>query len=170
MVYLGYLTTEDGRCEAEIKRRITIARSSFENMSKVLTSRHININLRQRILRCYIWSTLLYGAETWTYRRMLKLSWAEHKSNGEVLRMFNTQRPLLSTIMKRILTYFGHITRKNNIEGKTDGRRGRGRPRTNWTDNIKDWAQMKYCECIRLAQDKQKWRLMTANLLRADGT
>ena len=62
--YLGYMVFEDGRCEAEIKRRIAIARSSFENMSRVLASRHININLRQRILRCYIWSALRYGTET----------------------------------------------------------------------------------------------------------
>ena len=54
MVYLGYMATEDGRCEAEIKRRIAIARSSFENISKILTVRHININLRQHILRWYI--------------------------------------------------------------------------------------------------------------------
>ena len=89
--------------------------------------------------------------------------------------MLNTQRSLLDTIKKRKLTYFGHIIRKNNIqrlvlEGKINGRHGRGRPRTNWTDNIKDWTQMRYHECIRLAQDGKKWKFMTANLLRADGT
>ena len=124
MVYLGYMATEDGRCEADITRRLTTARSSFENMLKVLTSRCININLRQCTLRCYMWSTLLYGAETWTlskrsmnkleafemwtYRRMLKLSWIGHRSNGEVLQMLNIHRSLLNTIKKRILTYFGH--------------------------------------------------------------
>ena len=91
----------------------------------------------------------------WNYRRMLKLSWTEHKSNGEVLQILNTQRSLLDTIKKRKLTCFGHIIKENNIqqlvlEGKINGRHRRGRPQTNWTDNIKDWTQMRYHEYIRL--------------------
>ena len=63
-VYLGNMATEDG-CDKEIKRRIGIARTAFEMMAKILTSRNISIELRSRIAKCYIWSTLLYGAETW---------------------------------------------------------------------------------------------------------
>ena len=37
MVCLGYTATEDGKCDKEIKRRIGIARTVFENMSKILT-------------------------------------------------------------------------------------------------------------------------------------
>ena len=101
MVYLGYMATEDGTCDKEMKIRIGIARTAFESMAKILTSRNISIKLRSRIATCYIWSTLLYGAETWTltkvtsdkleafemwlYRRMLRISWKEHKTNGEVL-------------------------------------------------------------------------------------
>ena len=101
MVYLGYMATEDGKCDKEIKKRIGIARTAFESMATILTSRNISIELRSRIAKCYIWSTLLYGAETWTltkvasdkleafemwlYRRMLRISWKEHKTNGEVL-------------------------------------------------------------------------------------
>ena len=89
MVYLGYMAKEDGKCDKEIKR-IEIARTAFESMAKILTSRNISIELRSRIAKCYIWSTLLYGAETWTltkvtsdkleafkmwlYRRMLRIS------------------------------------------------------------------------------------------------
>ena len=58
MVYLGYMATEDGKCEKEIKRRIGIARTAFENMVKILTSRNISIELRSRIAKYYIWSTL----------------------------------------------------------------------------------------------------------------
>ena len=61
MVYLGYMATEDGKCDKEIKRRIGIARTAFESMAKILTSRNISIELRSRIAKCYIWSTLLYG-------------------------------------------------------------------------------------------------------------
>ena len=70
MVYLGYVATEDGKCDKEIKRRIGIARTAFESMAKTLTSRNISIELRSRITKCYIWSTLSYGAETWTLTKV----------------------------------------------------------------------------------------------------
>ena len=68
MVYLGYMATEDGKCDEEIKRRIGIAQTAFESMAKIRTSGNISIELRSRIAKCYIWSTLLYGAETWTLK------------------------------------------------------------------------------------------------------
>ena len=191
MVYLGYMATEDGKCDKEIKRRIGIARTAFESMAKILTSRNISIELRSRIAKCYIWSTLLYGAETWTltkvtsdkleafemwlYRRMLRISWKEHKTHADVLHKMKTKRSLLNTIKKRKCQYFGHIIRGDGIqrllmEGRINGRRGRGRPRTMWTDNIKEWTKMSYNDCIRVAQDRERWRSMTADLLTTDGT
>ena len=114
MVYLGYTATEDGKCDKENKRLIGIASTAFESMATILTSRNISIELRSRIAKCYIWSTLLCGAETWTltkvtsdkleafemwlYRRMLRISWKEHKTNGEVLYKMKTKRALLNAI------------------------------------------------------------------------
>ena len=65
-VYLGHMASEDGRSDAEIARHTVIAKGAFTNMRKLLTCRSINIRLRLRLLKCYIWSTLGYGAETWT--------------------------------------------------------------------------------------------------------
>ena len=64
------MATEDGKCDKEIKRKIEIARTAFESMSKIPTSRNISIELRSRIAKCYNWSTLLYGAETWTLTKV----------------------------------------------------------------------------------------------------
>ena len=116
MVYLGSITTEDGKSEVEIKRRIEIARDAFNNMTTVLSSRNISINTRMRLTKCYVWSTLLYGAETWTitktltkrinafemwtYRRMLRISWEEHKSNEEVLNMMKIRLKLMKIIKR----------------------------------------------------------------------
>ena len=58
MVYLGSITTQDGKSEVEIKRRIEIARNSFSNMKSILSSRNISINTRRRLTKCYVWSTL----------------------------------------------------------------------------------------------------------------
>ena len=191
VIYLGHMATEDGKSESEIKRRIEIARGAFENMSKVLTNRSININTRKRLLKCYVWSTLLYGAETWTltkstmkkieafemwcYRRMMRISYTEHKTNDEVLEMVTSKRALLCIIKKRKTEYFGQLIRMNGLqrlllEGKVNGKRGKGRPRITWMENVKMWTELKYSECVRLAEDRERWKAMVANLLRADGT
>jgi hypothetical protein len=62
---------------------------------------YVYLNLRNRLVKCYIWSMALYGAETWTlqavdqkhlesfeiwcWRRIEKISWIDHVSNEEVL-------------------------------------------------------------------------------------
>ena len=65
-IYLGSLFSSDARCEKKIRRRIGIAKSSFTSMNKVLTSRNIELAVRIRVPKCYVWSTLLYGCEAWT--------------------------------------------------------------------------------------------------------
>ena len=65
-VYPGSVFISDGRCEKEVKRRIGIAKTAFTYIKKVLCGRNISMPVRLRILKCYIWSTLLYECETWT--------------------------------------------------------------------------------------------------------
>jgi len=152
-----------------------------------------NINIRGRLSlnKCYIWSTSLYWAETWilskatvknleafemwSYRRIIKISWKEYKSNEEVLSMMNSKRMLVKMIKRRKLTYFRHFVRREVIQrllldGKINGKWSRGKQRLTWADIIKGWTGMKYSECIKMAQDRRRWSSMTADLLRADGT
>ena len=110
----------------------------------------------------------------WLYRRMLRISWKEHKTNGEVLHQMKTERSLLTIIKKRKCQYFAHIIEGNGVqrllmEGRINGRRGRGRPRTMSTDNIKEWTKISCNDCIRVAQDREGWRSMRADLLTTDG-
>ena len=149
-MYIGNLIYEDVRSEKYIKRRIMIAPTTFTNMRTLLSCRGINLNIRLRALKCYIWPTLFYGAETWTitksllsrldafemwvYRRVLKISWAEKITNEEVLRRMGTGREIVRQFKTRKLQYLGHLVRHNSsqlqlIEGKIEGRRSRGRPR-----------------------------------------
>ena len=76
-------------------------------------------------------------------RRMLKIPWTEHKTNNEVLQLAKAKSTLISSIKKTKFEYFGHFTSENSIqrvilEGKIEGKRGKGRPRVHWIDNIKD--------------------------------
>ena len=70
-VYLGHMASEDDRSGAEIVRRILIPKEAFTNMRKLLTCRSINIRLRLRLLKCYVWSTPGCRAETWTISRAM---------------------------------------------------------------------------------------------------
>ena len=48
-----------------------IARSTFTNMRTLLSCRGRNLKTRLRAIKCYIWPTLFYGAETWTITESL---------------------------------------------------------------------------------------------------
>ena len=114
---LGQTITSNGKCDDEILKRIEIARGALNWMLKTITARHISMKTRKIIIKAYVWSTLLYGCETWTitirnmnklqsfemwaYRKMMKISWREKKTNEEVLEMVDEQLYIIPTIKKR---------------------------------------------------------------------
>ena len=51
----------------EIKSRIAIAKAAFNKKKNLFTST-LDLNLRKKLVKCFIWSMALYGAETWTLR------------------------------------------------------------------------------------------------------
>jgi hypothetical protein len=51
----------EGRCTCEIKSRIAIAKAAFNKKMALFTSR-LDLRLRKKLLKCYIWSVALYGA------------------------------------------------------------------------------------------------------------
>jgi hypothetical protein len=65
--YLGNKLTNDGRCSCEIKSRIVIAKAAL-NKKRALFTITLDLKLRKKLVKCYIWSITLYGAETWTLR------------------------------------------------------------------------------------------------------
>jgi len=44
-----------------------MAKAAFNKKSALFTST-LDLELRKKLLKCYIWSIVLYGAETWTLR------------------------------------------------------------------------------------------------------
>jgi hypothetical protein len=75
-----------------------MAQATF-NKKKTLFTRKLDLNLRQKLVKCYIWSIAVYGAETWTLRkveqkylgsfemwcwgRMEKISWTDRLRSEE---------------------------------------------------------------------------------------
>ncbi|GFR89986.1 eukaryotic translation initiation factor 3 subunit F [Elysia marginata] len=81
-------------------------------------------------------------------------------------------------LMKRKLRYAGHIMRgssgpllKLSLEGTIEGKRGQGRPRRNWMDDVNEWSgSTSYGDTKRKAENREDWRDMVANLQTEDGT
>ena len=77
--------------------------------------------------------------QMWTYRRMLRILWAEKMSNATELNRLNVKDRLFKIIQGKKLKYFGHIIRHDDtlqrtvLDWKVKGKMGRGRPRTKWT-------------------------------------
>ena len=49
------------------KCRIAIAKATF-NKKRALYTSTLDLEMRKKLVKCYIWSIALYGAETWTLR------------------------------------------------------------------------------------------------------
>jgi hypothetical protein len=138
-----------------------MAKAAFNKKMALFTSK-IDLGMRKKLAKCYIWSIALYGAETWTlravdqkhlesfeiwgWRRMEKMSWTEYVRNEGLLRV-KKQRNILHETRKRKANWIGHIMRRNCLlrqvnEGKIkEGivvTEGRGRRHRKLLDGLKE--------------------------------
>ena len=108
--------------------------------------------------------------DVWSYRRIMRISWKEMKSNAEVLKMIGLKNmELVLSIKKKKLAYYGHVRRHHSLkklvlEGKVGGTRGRGRRRESWTGNMSEMTKMRMAQCSVKALDRIEWRTMVSNL------
>ena len=105
-----------------------------------------------------------YGAETWTLtskmekmlmtweRKILRKIYGPTKENGQWRIKMNEELmtkykapDIVNVIKIRILEWLGHVVRMNEtrsvkkiFEGKSNGWRGRGRPRLRWINGVED--------------------------------
>ena len=52
-------------CSQELKQRIASAKEAFNRKRNIFCG-HLEKELRSRLVKCFMWSVALYGAETWT--------------------------------------------------------------------------------------------------------
>jgi hypothetical protein len=105
-----------------------MAKAAFNKKRTLFTSK-MDLELRKKIIKCYIWSIALYGTETWMlqvedqkhlesfemscWRRMEKISWTDNVRNEEVLLRVKEQRNILHEISKWKANRSGHILCRN---------------------------------------------------------
>ena len=94
------------------------------------------------------------------HRKMMKISWKMRKC-------YKWQLYVVPTIKKRKITYFGHVIRRNDTHRLIlEGNITIGMSRT--VTNITEWTGMRYEDLMRLAQDREQWRVMAAHLIDED--
>jgi len=128
-----------------------------------------------------VFSIFLYACETWTlreskrrridalemwcWRKMLGVSWTEFRTNESILQELGIGQRLSSIVRTRILTFFGHVSRRGDVsverlivQGKIEGTRPRGRSPTRWTDQVRAALDGPLHECTRKAAVREKWQ------------
>ena len=191
--YLGATLSKDGTCTAEIRIRIgAAAAAAMARLTRVWKS-NISFHTKHRLYKTLVISILLYGCESWTLyaeterkiqafetkclRKLLRISYKEHKTNdyvwSTVKNLVGPQEPLLTTIKRRKLMWFGHHLRhdslsKTILQGTVEGGRRRGRQTKSWVANIKDWTDMTMPDLLTTAADRPAWRrTSTSSALRS---
>ena len=149
-------------------------------LDTIWKDRGMRKELKMKLVKALIWQAMTYGAEGWTlkkyderrleaaemwcYRRLLRISWTEKRTNKSILDVLQTRRELLAQIIKRKMAFFGHACRNNKcnlgkacILGMMAGKRRGERPMIQYIDNIKKWTRASLKENVRLTEDRIAW-------------
>ena len=187
--YLGSIKTNSGDCATDINSRIGMAKKRMTELNTVWKDKSITLQLKIKLVKCLTWTVMTYGTEGWTlkakqikkiqsaemwfYRRMLLVTWREKRTDESILKEPGTKRELVKFIKKRKLSFIGHACiskcslMKDIMQGKVEGKRGRGRPRMQYIDKAKSWTGKSASEIFETTVDSDGWRETVSEAVRA---
>ena len=153
--YLGCNINSNMNCCQEVKQRIAMAKEAF-NRKRSIFCRPLEKELRKRLVKCFVWSVVLYGAETCTLRWNEKklLSACDKIKNAVVLGRVGKGRIMLELIKKRKR----NCLLKDALEGMVNGKKVRCRRRY-IIDNI--MINELYEGTKRKAEKRVEWRMLS---------
>ena len=109
-----------------------MCRGARQNMVSIWKSRGMRLGLKVRFIKATAFPIAIYGCESWAmtsgdkklvdalklwcYRRLLRVSWMERKTNKWVLEKIDSVLMLRKSMAERKTRFFGHIVRKNGME------------------------------------------------------
>ena len=124
-IFLGSKITADGDCSHEIKRRLLLGRKVMTNLDSIFKSGDITLPTKVRLVKAMVFPVVMYGCERWTvkkaerrridtyelwcWRRLLRVSWTERRSNQSILKEVSPKYSLEELCLKLKLQYFGHL-------------------------------------------------------------
>jgi hypothetical protein len=115
------------------------------------------------LYKIYLDQKHLESSEMWCWRRMEKISWAEHVRNEVLLRV--KEQRYIRAISKWKANWIGHILHRNcllrqiikgNIKGRIEVTGRRGRRRRKLLDDLKE--RREYSHLKDEALDRTMWR------------
>ena len=175
--YLGSIITD------EILARIAQTTAALTRLKPLWNDRNITVSSKIRLMRSLVISIFLYASETWTlsadlqkriqaiemrcFRKILRISYEDHVTNeivrNKIKQAIGPYDDLLTTVKKRKLKWYGHVSRssglaKTILQGTVRGGRRRGRQKKRWEDNIKEWTGMEFADSQRAVEKRETWR------------
>ena len=158
-----------------------MARQKAVVLASIWKDQNIKTATKVKVMKSMVWAVFQYGVEGWTlnrsnrnrievfemwsWRKMLSISWQEHRTNDSILTELGLDRELMGRVAKLKLQYFDHITRRSAgqlaltvLEGIMEGLRHQGRPRRQWIHDIEEWTGCKYIQLKEMSQDQAQWR------------
>ena len=119
------ISTADGDCSHEIKRRLLLGRRVMTNLDSILKSRDITLPTKVRLVKAVVFPVVIYGCESWTikkierrridafelwcWRRLLRVPWTARSSKQSILKEIIPGCSLEGLMLKLKLQDFGHL-------------------------------------------------------------
>ena len=95
------------------------------NLDNILKSRHIILSAKVHLVKAMVFPVVMYGCESWSikkaecrridafelwcWRRLLRVSWPDKRSNQSILKEISPEYLLEGLLLMLKLQYFGHL-------------------------------------------------------------
>lgn len=181
--YLGVMLHESGRNEAELNNRVESAMKIYYALNKkFIRKKEITARTKMSVYNTVFKPILTYGSESWvlTQSQRSKIQAVEmkylrgvrgvtkmDKMRSDKIRHELKTEPVLESIKRRQLRWFGHIVRMNETrqvkqvwQTRTARKRTRGRPKKTWDKMVEETLKergLTWKEGEKLAKDKKAW-------------
>ena len=160
-----YLSTvvRDQCSKPEVQATIAQTKAALARLNTIWNDKHISLSSKIRLMRSLVISILLHACETWTltaeiqrgsqdtkircFRKLLGISHRDHITNdavrGRIRQAIGPYDDILTTVKKRKLKWFGHVSRsaglaKTILQRTVQGGRRRGRQKKRWENDTSE--------------------------------